>query len=96
MQSSVWDFKLSRREILTSRDSSTWRRVFWYQRFGETCCLNLQSIWGDYSMWFLETICEDKDSSNLKMEAAGSSETLLPIYQITLRHIPEDLNLIVR
>jgi hypothetical protein len=43
-------------------------------------------------MWFSETICEDKDSSNLKMEAAGSSETLLPIYQSTLRHIPEDRN----
>ena len=44
-------------------------------------------------MWFSETICEDKDSTNLKMETAGSSETVLPIYQSTLRHIPEDRNL---
>ena len=44
-------------------------------------------------MWFSETICKDKDGSNLKTEAAGSSETLLTIYQSTLRHIPEDRNL---
>ena len=92
MQSSVSNLKVTRREILTCC-SSSWRRVFWYQHFGETCCLNIQNIWDDYSVWFSETICEDKDSYNLKMEAAGSSETLLPIYLSTLRHIPEDGNL---
>jgi hypothetical protein len=30
------------------------------------------------------------------MEGAGSSETLLPIYQSTLSHIPEDRNLNVK
>jgi len=93
MQNCVSDFKVTRREVLTSRGSSSWRPVFWYQHSGETCCLNSQNIWDDYSMWFSETTWEDKDSSNLKMEATGSSETLLTIYESTLRHIPEDRNL---
>jgi hypothetical protein len=98
MQSSVLDFKFSRREILTQRNCSMWRRIFWYQTFGETSCLNfdclnLQYIWNNYSMLFSDIICEDKDSSNLKMETVGSSETLLLIYQSTPRHIPQDWNL---
>ena len=31
-----------------------------------------------------------KDCLTLKMEAVGSSETSVPIYQFTRRHIPED------
>jgi hypothetical protein len=33
------------------------------------------------------------DSSILKIKAAGSSETLVPIYRNTLRHIPTESNL---
>jgi hypothetical protein len=39
-------------------------------------------------------------SSTLRMEAAGSSETIIPLYQAVRRHIPEDgiifISLIVR
>jgi hypothetical protein len=33
-----------------------------------------------------------EDLSILKIEAAGSSETFIPIYQPALLHVPEDLN----
>jgi hypothetical protein len=36
------------------------------------------------------TRCFEDDWSTLKMEAAGSSETLIPIYQYTRCHISED------
>lgn len=36
---------------------------------------------------------QKKDCLTLKMEAVGSSETSVPVYQITRRHIPEDYDL---
>jgi hypothetical protein len=46
-------------------------------------------------IYFLHVQGRKIQTSTLKMKAAGSSETLLPIYQATLRHVAEDHNLAV-
>jgi hypothetical protein len=38
--------------------------------------------------WWIGTICHQP--SNLKTETASSSETIVPVYKPTRRHIPED------
>jgi hypothetical protein len=62
--------------------------VFWdvtpcslvdHQCFGGTACLHLQDA--------------RRHSSNLKMEIASSSETMITSYQTAQHHIPEDSNL---
>jgi hypothetical protein len=45
-------------------------------------------------MWLIQASHSVERSSILKMETAGSSETLEPIYQTKRRYIPEYFNFI--
>ena len=40
-----------------------------------------------------EVFASDQNKGTLKKEAAGSSESIIPIYKITWRNIPEVCNL---